>query len=204
MDRNEILKKLPLELTWRQAARLIGDEVVLPLWRASGEALDLDATLNATDCVRLADAVVKSGKPLPSDIEKNEWHHDRRKRRSTEHVRSDEPGALQKPTNKKEPDDTPEESLSDTAAAYRDSLTYAQEAWRIPGRIAEDARRKKQYYNARGQEEGYSEEDDPERSTSDAGKKNGTQSEKALSDDCTRARNEYIDRVTSMWKTCGR
>jgi hypothetical protein len=193
MDRNEILKKLPLDLTWRQAARLIGDEVVLPLWRASGEALGLDDTLNATDCVRLADAAVKAGKPPPSDV-KNEWRHDRRKRRSTEHVRSEN---LSPPTNKPEPMTEPEESLSD-ARAYQD---YVQEyrarisdEWRIPTIIEDRRRLKKQKYNEMGQEAGSEEitEEDEEKA----------EPEKSLSDGslCDRARKEYIDRVTNSWR----
>lgn len=80
----------------------------------------------------------------------DEWAHDKRKKQQTTHVRSDEP-------------DTSEEALSDArTVAYQDALTYTQNAWRIPGRVA-DAKRKKQYYNAAGQEEGSSVEEEEEK-----------------------------------------
>ena len=106
-----------------------------------------------------------SAKPPLSDVEQahaeylshlhGAWRHDKRKKQQTAHV---------------EPDDTPEEALSDgvfeeniktlsklptpeelaamneeqledaQVAAYQDALTYAQTAWRIP---TEDARRLK-------------------------------------------------------------
>lgn len=194
MDRNEVLKKLPLDLTWRKAANLIGDELVLPLWRASGEAIDLDDTLNGVDCVRLADAVAKSGKLLPSE-EKNEWRHDRRKRRATEHVRSDPDDKPRKPTQGHESNIEPEESLSDAAVSIYDQYkqTISNE-WRTPPIIEDRRRLKKQKYNEMGQEAGSEEitEEDEEKA----------EPEKSLSDGslCDRARKEYIDRVTNSWR----
>ena len=93
------------------------------------------------------DARRKNGE---DDDETNSWEHDRRKKQSTKHVRSDDPTKS-------------EEALSDAIDEYRARIT---DEWRIPS-LVEDARRKKRWQerDPQGREAGSGEE---ELETSDA------------------------------------
>ena len=173
MDRNEVLKKLPLDLTWRQAARL-----QKPSNKPEPSDTPEEALSNSDP------EIWNANKPEPSDTPEEALSD------SDPEIWNANIKTLSKLPSPEELAAMNAEQLEDArAAAYQDSLTYAQEAWGIPGRIAEDARRKKQYYNSRGQEEGYSEEDDPERSTSDAGNPDQKR-------DCYK---QYEDELTSAW-----
>lgn len=85
--------------------------------------------------------------------------------------------------------------------ARADYIDYVTRAHLIPSRVADAARRKKQYYNAQGQEEGSSVEefeDDDQRATSDKTTcaPGGPDPGESLAD----AYKQYEDELVTAWK----
>ena len=212
---------LPSGLTWIDAFKSHAD-ATLALWEISGRVACNDK-LTPVDRLRLADKIVKTSTKEENTMPKQTEAGDA----MTLADNTDREYILAAAKHRRQLQQSDTESVFDIAARLKETIETKRAAdakkpadatlsdtdrlaLHRPGYRLADARRKKyQQWDPEGRESGtITEEDDDNGSWShDRRRKAATAhvrqdpvEEEALSDACERARNEYIDRVTSAYK----